>query len=380
MSRSILLFIVLLLVPVPGKADSLSLGDPSRGRLQSGSLLPATGEGFRFLPIILERDFRYGLEEITSLIQESARLLHQEHRLTLQLGNFSRKGGGNIPQSRSHNSGRDADIAFQMRDREDVPAPLERFLLINENLEDPKGELFFHPGDNWKVIRTLLLREGTQIAWIFVASHLRSALLQEARAESLSLQLRASTILRQPSDSAPHDDHFHVRIYCPLDQWETCEDGVTRWPWVPSLPLREVIPAHEEGPTSTTRERIQGLLLNEDWTTDVQEKWNQFTNHKAKSQDEARDWWNEASGKTPREWWDAGYLEAGCQSCLTGGLGERVSSLIKAIKRSPTIRYRALRDLPLLTGNPKSAWSWTSVKAHRYWSRWWKQNRNRYGL
>ena len=30
-----------------------------------------------------------------------------------------------------------------------------------------------------------------------------------------SLVARAALILRQPGDSAPHDDHMHVRIFCP---------------------------------------------------------------------------------------------------------------------------------------------------------------------
>jgi penicillin-insensitive murein endopeptidase len=44
---------------------------------------------------------------------------------------------------------------------------------------------------------------------------------------------RAADVLQQPGDSLPHDDHFHVRIYCPTNgEGAFCVDTGPLWPWV----------------------------------------------------------------------------------------------------------------------------------------------------
>ena len=52
-----------------------------------------------------------------------------------------------------------------------------------------------------------------------------------ASGERQELIERASYVLHQPSDSQPHDDHMHIRIYCsPNDRSLGCLDfGVMRW-------------------------------------------------------------------------------------------------------------------------------------------------------
>jgi penicillin-insensitive murein endopeptidase len=58
-------------------------------------------------------------------------------------------------------------------------------------------------------------------------------LLDHARAigEPDDLIIQAGFVLHQPGDSAPHDDHFHLRIYCaPTDRTAGCRDrGALRW-------------------------------------------------------------------------------------------------------------------------------------------------------
>ena len=40
----------------------------------------------------------------------------------------------------------------------------------------------------------------------------------------------ARTLMRQPGDSAPHDDHFHVRVYCTRsDRFHGCRDSGPVW-------------------------------------------------------------------------------------------------------------------------------------------------------
>jgi penicillin-insensitive murein endopeptidase len=47
---------------------------------------------------------------------------------------------------------------------------------------------------------------------------------------------KARTVMVQPGDSAPHDDHIHVRIACEQSDYENGCDGGPYWPWVPRPP------------------------------------------------------------------------------------------------------------------------------------------------
>jgi penicillin-insensitive murein endopeptidase len=72
-----------------------------------------------------------------------------------------------------------------------------------------------------------------EVQWIFAQRDLALRLIQEgtAEGEDPALLARASQLVRQPSDSEPHDDHMHVRVYCdPDDRRLGCVDhGPVRW-------------------------------------------------------------------------------------------------------------------------------------------------------
>jgi penicillin-insensitive murein endopeptidase len=63
-----------------------------------------------------------------------------------------------------------------------------------------------------------------------------------AKNEPAELLWHAETVLLQPSDSLPHDDHLHLRISCtPEDSLAGCSGGGPRWEWLkpdaPPAPL-----------------------------------------------------------------------------------------------------------------------------------------------
>jgi penicillin-insensitive murein endopeptidase len=75
---------------------------------------------------------------------------------------------------------------------------------------------------------------------LFVSRDLEALLVDYARARGETPQLvwHAETMLLQPGDSAPHDDHFHVRLACtPAEAVTGCEGGGPQWEWLPSLPV-----------------------------------------------------------------------------------------------------------------------------------------------
>ena len=97
----------------------------------------------------------------------------------------------------------------------------------------PVPELRFDLPRNWRFIRALLRDPEVEVQWIFVQRDLAARLIQQGAVEGddPALLARAAQIVRQPSDSEPHDDHMHVRIYCGHDdRAQGCVDrGPVRW-------------------------------------------------------------------------------------------------------------------------------------------------------
>jgi len=74
---------------------------------------------------------------------------------------------------------------------------------------------------------------------MFASRDVEALLIDHARArgEDPFLIWRAETVLLQPGDSTPHDDHIHLRIACsPDEELAGCEGGGPRWPWLPVEP------------------------------------------------------------------------------------------------------------------------------------------------
>ncbi len=218
---------------VPG---SLSLGDTSDGVLLRSAALPIEGEHHAVLDNVRARNTNFGTEELVSLILHAGRAVQEAHPgPRLMLGNMSVKGGGDISWSRSHNSGRDADLAFFVLDARQEPVEAPSLLEFGPDLKASKGRFLFDVARNWSLVKALITHEGSQVQWLFIATWLRDALLEHARAQGEDAEIieRAEKILWQPTDSSPHSDHLHLRIYCPkTDMLEGCINGSPLWSWV----------------------------------------------------------------------------------------------------------------------------------------------------
>lgn len=212
---------------------SVSLGNTSSGRLIRAARLPLRGKHHAVLPRWRKRRTNYGTDELITLLTHAARrvaLAYPGSRM--MLGNLSLKSGGDIKWSQSHNAGRDGDIAFYLRRgrRYVVPTALVKVGPRLRSLR-PRGARF-DVRRNWALLKALLTHKTIQVQWIFIARYLKVALLKHARAhhEPAVLLGRADKILRQPTDSLSHDDHFHVRIYCSCeDRLEGCLDRAPFW-------------------------------------------------------------------------------------------------------------------------------------------------------
>ena len=221
------------------KTPSRSVGDVTHGLLQHASRLPKKGPGLRVLPKTVSRGFVYGTDELVAAIQRSAAAVHgSAPGSVLGVGNLSRKRGGDIPQSRSHNAGRDADLAFYARQSDGTPLVPSRLVPMEPTLIDRSGKLSFDVAQNWSLVESLVSDPTIAVQWLFCASWVREALLEyaEERGAAARLVARAATALKQPSDSSPHNDHLHLRIYCSGDDRldSECTDLGAIWPWVPT--------------------------------------------------------------------------------------------------------------------------------------------------
>ncbi|MBI5611399.1 MAG: penicillin-insensitive murein endopeptidase, partial [Deltaproteobacteria bacterium] len=98
-------------------AGSISVGTVTAGYLVDAAEIPVQGEHHRVLDKVVPRQTRYTTDDMRDLLLCAAERVAKEHRgAVLQLGNLSRPGGGPLPWSVSHHNGRDADIAFYVRD------------------------------------------------------------------------------------------------------------------------------------------------------------------------------------------------------------------------------------------------------------------------
>lgn len=216
----------------------LSIGTNADGRLTGAATLAARGPHHQVVARSVPRELRHGTPAIIALIEAAAADVARHHPgAILGVGNISRAQGGDIPWSRSHNAGRDADLAFYTKERASgrpaVTPDLFSFAADGTNAAEP--QLVFDVPRNWALVRALLTSDAAQVQYLFISDPLKAALLAHAQdaGEPAELIARASRVLHQPTDALPHDDHFHLRIYCPeQDRLLGCMESGPRWPWV----------------------------------------------------------------------------------------------------------------------------------------------------
>jgi penicillin-insensitive murein endopeptidase len=197
--------------------------------------LEARTETFRYYRA---GDRRYGTSELVGLIRRVADSVAARHPgSVLLVGDLSSETGGWISEHGSHRSGRDVDFAFYLTDpagrrRSGHPlVKLDRFGVAVRK----KRALRFDTERNWLAVEAMLADEQAQVQWIFVSRGLKALLMDWALHHDRDVELigRAASVLHQPTDGYPHDDHFHVRIYCPQGQnGRLCQDRGPRWSWI----------------------------------------------------------------------------------------------------------------------------------------------------
>ncbi|TXD39190.1 hypothetical protein FRC98_01965 [Lujinxingia vulgaris] len=229
-------------LPDEDASPTRSVGDVVTGHLINARPLPLPHPHLAVLPVQRTRGLMYTTDPMIALIENAATHVAAQHPGSVVfLGNFGRKGGGDIPYSVSHNNGRDADLAFFMLDDAGNPALLDDLLSLDDQGQvllaidetQPPQMLHFDVARNWTLVEGLLRSKAAELQYIFISNPLRAMLLAEGRRRGAPRELlqRAATLLVQPGGALPHDDHFHLRIHCtPLDLASGCVERGRRGP------------------------------------------------------------------------------------------------------------------------------------------------------
>jgi len=221
-----------------------SIGMPHSGVQTEAVELPQRGEGFvRFRP---QSPTHWGNPRLVTAIQEVAGAVLQKSpdAAPLVVGDLSGRYGGKIPRHNSHRTGRDVDLLFYMTTPAGAPIRTPGFIPVqSDGLAEVGGEYYrFDVERQWLLFKELLTSKTVEVQWLFISRDLEALIIDYALARETDLELvwQAETVMLQPGDSAPHDDHVHLRIACrPDEAVYGCEGGGPRWEWQPPLPRIE---------------------------------------------------------------------------------------------------------------------------------------------
>jgi len=186
------------------------------------------------VPFYRAGDARWGLESLVNLIDGAARSVRKQFPdAVLSIGHLSRPGGGEIDRHASHESGRDADIGFYVKNQQGKAIFADHFVSFKGDGTAPTWPgAKFDDAKNWALVSALVGNPQARITYIFVASPIRTRLLQHAAkiGAPAAIRSRAAELMVEPRGSMPHDDHFHVRIACPPGMDKCIERPVARKP------------------------------------------------------------------------------------------------------------------------------------------------------
>jgi penicillin-insensitive murein endopeptidase len=220
-----------------------TVGAPNLGVQTDAAELPVSGPGFvRYRPLGAHY---YGRPRLVAALTRIARELTAGDPLAppLVVGDLSAKNGGKIPGHQSHRTGRDVDILYQYVTPAGARVAAPGFIRVGTDglarVPEDGHILRLDVEHEWRLVKALVTAPEIGVQFMF-ASHNVEALLVDyamARGEPLDLVLHVQSVMWQPGDSLPHDDHIHLRIACSVaETLAGCTGGGPYWEWLPALP------------------------------------------------------------------------------------------------------------------------------------------------
>lgn len=203
-----------------------SIGTPTEGHLVGGARL-GDAPYVRVVPFYAEGDARWGLESLVGGITRAARAVRKRHPdAVLSVGHLSKPGGGPIDRHSSHESGRDVDVAFYVKDLRGKPVYADHFVPFKGDGTAPSWPgAVLDDARNWAFLAAILTDPKMPVTHVFVSRPIRERMLAYAARVGAPYEVRvkASRAMSQPRGAMIHDDHFHVRVACPVGMRQCVE-------------------------------------------------------------------------------------------------------------------------------------------------------------
>ena len=209
----------------PFSLMSLSIGAPNDG----WQLRPIALKPRNYLKVKQGSASRvYGHPALVKMLYRTSRDIARSVPGSVMLvGDLSSKSGGPLSGHHSHQSGRDADLAFYAKDAKGKSVKLDRFVAFGgDGKAKDRSGLVFDDYRNWLLVQSWLKDHRAGISFIFISRPLRKRLLAYAAGHPAFKRhvKEAAALMREPARAEAHDDHFHVRISCPKRQDEICRE------------------------------------------------------------------------------------------------------------------------------------------------------------
>jgi murein endopeptidase len=187
-------------------STSVSIGSPARGRLLDGRALPQ-GPGY----VIRDRERAFGTDEAIDALAASLAFAARRHpgAPAIAVHDLSLRRGGPMTDHRSHQSGRDADLAYP---RKHCLGACEFERISPDQLDAQRAFTLLHH----------LLEQG-ELEAVFIDYRLQRPLYEAARAQGATAEQLARWFQYPHGRGSAegvirhfpkHADHMHLRFRC----------------------------------------------------------------------------------------------------------------------------------------------------------------------
>lgn len=220
-----------------------TVGAPNLGVQTDAVELPVSGPGFvRYRPLGAHH---FGRPRLVAALTRIARELAADDpgAPPIVFGDLSAKYGGKIEGHQSHRTGRDVDILYQYLTPSGARVRAPGFIRVEADglarVPDDGSILRLDVAHQWRLVKALVTAPEIGVQFLFASRNVEALLIDYAmaRGEPLELVLRAQSVMWQPGDSLPHDDHMHLRIACSAEEaLAGCTGGGPYWDWLPAVP------------------------------------------------------------------------------------------------------------------------------------------------
>lgn len=197
----------------PTKPSEQAIGSPNKGRLESATNLAllAKGQNSFFRLIWPGNKTGFATRDMAGIIQKLGEFIHQKVAgYILTVGDISSQHGGKLFSHLSHQNGLDADIAYVVSNERSNFKDLTTWTGVSSD---------FMPAENWALFKKAFAVGKVEL--ILVDKKIKKSICQEAiRSKDLNGpedRGPAFQILRRLKHVEHHDNHFHLRIACPVN-------------------------------------------------------------------------------------------------------------------------------------------------------------------